>query len=59
MVNKEECKALYRELKMDFGDLDSLNFRVLWFERAYRLKERGCFWHYSVLMRKAKDYKKR
>ena len=58
MVNKEECKALYRELKRDFGDLDSVNFKELWFVRARALKERGCFWHYAVLIRKSRDYLK-
>lgn len=58
MVNKNDCKALYRELKEDFGDLDSVNFRGHWFARAYRLKELGCWWHHALLIRKARDYLK-
>jgi hypothetical protein len=56
MNKKEHCQKLYRELKSDFGDLDSAAFRGHWFSRAQQLKEAGCWWHYSVLKRKAKDY---
>ena len=56
MVNKEECKKLYRSLKNDIEDLESSNFRGLWFERVHRLKENGCWWHYSILMRKGREY---
>lgn len=56
---KEKCQELYRKLKNDMGDLESITFRCLWFERVQQLKEAGCWWHYSVLMRKAKDFKKR
>jgi len=56
MVDKEECKRLYRELKEDIADLESDNFRKLWFERLDILKKAGCWWHYAVLKRKARDY---
>jgi len=56
MVNKDKCRKLYRELKKDIADLESVNFRELWFDRLEILKKNGCWWHYSVLKRKAKDY---
>ena len=53
---KSECKELYRQLKDDMRDLDSVNFRPHWFERAKVLQERGCWYHYNILIRKARDY---
>jgi len=56
MVDKERCRRLYRELKEDIADLESDNFRKLWFERLDILKKAGCWWHYAVLKRKAREY---
>lgn len=56
MPNKNECQALYRELKRDFGDLNSASFKKHWLSRAYRLKELGCWFHYMILKRKAREY---
>jgi len=58
MTDKKKCQKLYRELKADMPDLDSVNFRSLWFSRLNLLKESGCWWHYSVLLRKGRDYLK-
>lgn len=60
MVNKKEtCQKLYKELKKDIADLDSVSFRGLWFSRVEKLKEEGCFWHFMVLKRKGNDYLRR
>jgi len=56
MINKEQCKALYADLKQDLPDLDSINFRSHWYYRAWCLKESGCWWHYNVIMEEAKKY---
>lgn len=53
---KERCRALYLALKSDFSDLESENFRENWFIRARHLKELGCWLHYNILIRKARDY---
>lgn len=53
---KEQCKALYEELKQDLADLDSINSRANWYDRAACLKEVGCRWHYKDIIRKAKEY---
>jgi len=53
---KERCKRLYAELKRDLTDLDSVDFRAHWYHRAACLKEAGCWWHYNVITRKAREY---
>lgn len=53
---KERCRTLYLALKNDFSDLESENFREHWFNRARHLKELGCWFHYNILVRKARDY---
>ena len=58
MVDKKACQQLYRELKNDINDLESSSFRGLWFSRIEQLKDAGCFWHFMVLKRKARDYEK-
>ncbi len=58
MVDKEACKKLYRELKADIEDLDSVTFGPLWLSRAELLKSSGCWWHYKLLIRKGRDYLK-
>ncbi|HJH28050.1 MAG TPA: hypothetical protein C5S37_15100 [Methanophagales archaeon] len=50
MVNKEACQKLYREFKEDMPDLESQSFRNHWFERANRLRELGCWYHYEILV---------
>lgn len=56
MINKEECKRVYRELKDNISDLESSTFRALWFSRLEHLKELGCWWHYAVLKKQATHY---
>jgi len=58
MTDKIKCQKLYRELKRDIEDLDSVTFRSHWFSRIELLKESGCWWHYAVLKRKGRDYLK-
>jgi hypothetical protein len=58
MVDKEECKRLYAELLRDIGDLESVSFRENWLSRLDHLRELGCWWHYSLLRRRATLYPK-
>jgi len=53
---KEQCSSLYRELKRDLTDLASVDFRPHWFYRAACLKAAGCWWHYKIILRKAREY---
>ena len=53
---KERCQKLYQELLDEVEDLGSSTFRPLWFARARVLREVGCWWHYSVLLRKGREY---
>lgn len=46
-------------MKEDIGDLESDNFRKLWLDKLKMLKDEGCWWHYMVLKRKAKEYIRR
>ena len=55
MPDKEECKQLFEALVADIDDLESINFKAHWFFRAGLLRGNGCWWHYMVLMRKARD----
>lgn len=57
-LKNAKCQLAFEELLDDFDDLESVNFRVLWFDRLEELKAAECWWHYSVLKRKAAEYLK-
>ena len=57
-AKKERCQQLYAELMEEVEDLGSITFRTLWFARAKVLKDVGCWWHYSLAIKKGRDYLK-
>lgn len=56
MIDKEQCKRLYADLKRDLPDLDSITFRGHWYYRAECMKDAGCWRGYSRIIKEAKKY---
>ena len=61
LVNKERVRKYYQMLKEDFADLchaDS-EYTKMWIEKAKNLRLVGAWYHYMILIRKAKEYVKK
>jgi len=57
-VDKERVRWYYRRLKEDFSDLCHSNqeYVEIWVEKARNLRLIGAWYHYMILIRKAKEY---
>jgi len=60
LVDKERVRSYYRQLKEDMIDLCHEDHIVAeeWIRRAKNLRLIGAWYHYMILIRKAKDYVK-
>jgi len=61
LVDKERVREYYRRLKEDMADLchEDAEYVRLWVRKAKNLKLVGAWFHYMVLIRKAREYIKR
>lgn len=61
LVDKERVREYYRQLKEDFVDLCHENgiYVEMWVEKAKNLQLVGAWYHYMILIRKAKEYVKK
>ena len=57
-LRPRKCNKLYRNLKGDMEDLNTDNFRELWFERVEKLRDLGCLKLFEKLKREGMDYLK-
>ncbi len=57
-VDKERVREYYRKLKDEFPDLchEDSEYVKVWVEKAKNLRIVGAWYHYMVLIRKAKEY---
>ena len=60
LVDKERVRVYYRRLKEDMVDLchENSEYTRLWVQKAKNLRLVGAWFHYMVLIRKARDYVK-
>ena len=61
LVDKERVREYYQMLKEDFADLchSDPEYTKMWIEKAKNLQLVGAWYHYMVLIRKAKEYVKK
>ena len=58
LVDKERVREYYRMLKDEMIDLchSDSEYTKMWIEKAKNLKIIGAWYHYMILIRKAKEY---
>ena len=61
LVDKKRVRAYYRQLKEDMPDLchEWPEVAEEWVKKAQNLQLVGAWYHYKILIRKAKEYVKR
>jgi len=60
-VDKERVREYYRRLKDEMVDLchENPEYCRIWVEKAKNLRIVGAWYHYMILIRKAKEYVKK